>query len=237
MADFGDTMSKQIGPLPAGAWIAVVGTGLGIAYYTKKNKAPTGVVLEQYRDTSPQSGVGMGGSWLAVSPPTTAPAGQVIDTNEKWASQCITWLIAQGYNPNVADAAMRKYIIAEKPSTQEYMMIGLALQHFGPPPFPIPSVPDAPPVPDKQGPPVVTPPVVTPPTPPPPAKQLRIVVVEPWKRSRSTLSGMALEFYGNAGLWRRIWDANRKGTIRPDGSPGFISNPDYLRPGDRVYVP
>jgi hypothetical protein len=227
-------LTKQAGPLPVGAWVAVVGTGLGIAYYSKKNKAPTGVVLEQYRDTSPQDGVGMGGSWLAVTPPTTAPAGVVIDTNEKWASQCISWLIAEGYNANVADAAMRKYIIAEKPSTQEYVLQGLALQHYGPPPFPIPSVPDAPPMPDKNPPPTK---VVDPPPPPPPVRQLRIVVVEPWRSSRSTLWGMAKEFYGDGNLWRRIWDANRKGTTRPDGSPGFISNPNYLRAGDRVYVP
>lgn len=237
MPDFMDTMTKQVGPLPVGAWIAVVGTGLGIAYYSKKDKTPTGVVLEQYRDTSPQDGVGMGGSWLAVPPPTTAPAGVVIDTNEKWASECIRWLIAEGYNANVADAAMRKYIIAEKPSTQEYVLIGLALQHFGPPPFPIPSVPDAPPMPDPN-PPAPPPPVVVKPPPPPAGpKPIRIVVVEPWRRNRSTLSGIAYEFYGNQDKWRMLWDVNRKGITRPDGSPGFISNPNYLRPGDRVYVP
>lgn len=232
-----DTLSKEVGPLPVGAWIAVVGTGLGIAYYTKKSKTPTGVVLEQYRDTSPQNGVGVGGSWLAVTPPTTAPAGPTIETNEQWANQCITWLIAQGYDANTSDAAMRKYIIAEKPSTREYVLIGLALQHFGPPPFPIPSVPDAPYVPPKDPPPVTQPPVVTPPPPAPPVKGIRIVVVEPWKRNRSTLSGIAYEFYGDQNKWHMLFDVNRKGIIRPDGSPGFISNPSYLRPGDRIYVP
>jgi hypothetical protein len=50
-------LSKQVGPLPLGAWLAVVAGGLGIAWYTRRNTTadPAPVV-----DTSGINGVGDG---------------------------------------------------------------------------------------------------------------------------------------------------------------------------------
>ena len=51
--------SKQVGPLPMGAWIAVVGGGLGLGYYTyrQQNAAAAPTVVD---NTSGQTGVGDG---------------------------------------------------------------------------------------------------------------------------------------------------------------------------------
>lgn len=229
--DFG----KQVGPLPLGAWIVVVGGGLGIAWYSRRmGSQPAATVVE---DTSGDPGVGMGPGWLAIAPPTDAPPGAPTPvTNEEWGKAAINYLIAQGYDANVADSAIRKYLEAAELNLQEYALVRFALIKLGSPPVPLPPPPPPPVAP----PPVVQPPPAPdpdPPPPPPPTPQIRIILVTPWPTGRSTLWGIAREFYGNGNLWPRLFEANRINTIRPDGSPGFISNPDYLRVGDRIYVP
>jgi nucleoid-associated protein YgaU len=42
-----------------------------------------------------------------------------------------------------------------------------------------------------------------------------------------TLSGIAKNFYGNAGAWRRIYEANK----------GTIKNPDLIYPGQTFTIP
>lgn len=243
--DFG----KQVGPLPLGAWVVVVGGGLGIAWYSRRagtqNTAPVPV-----NDTSGVPGVGTGPGWVAVPPPSSAPDGAPPPaTNEEWGRQAINYLIAQGYDATAADLAIRKYLESAKLSIQEYALVRIALQKLGAPPVPLPAPVDTggdstvPPPPVSTPPPVVTPPPPPPPPPvsqpPPPAPrpQLRIHVVTPWPTQGSTLWGIAQMYYGNGARWPEIYNANRAGTTRPDGSPGFISDPNYLRPGDLVWVP
>lgn len=228
--DFG----KQYGPLPLGAWVVVVGGGLGIAFYTRRTSAKTPLVVT---DTSGDPGVGLGGipgGFLPINPPSDS-GGTTPATNEEWGRAAINYLIAQGYDPNVADAAVRKYLEAAQLGLQEYALIRFALIKLGSPPVPLPPPPAAPTIP-----PVVTPaqpPPVTPTQPGPPSEQLRYVMVRPWPSKLSTLSGIAYAYYGREDAWRDIYNANRKGYTRPDGSPGFISNPNYLRPGDVLWVP
>lgn len=234
--DFG----KQVGPLPLGAWIAVVAGGLGLAYYSYRMQATKEPTIVD--DTSGQPGVGDGSvsSWVPASPPSTAPGGTapVITTNEQWAKAAIDWLIAEGYDATLSDSAIRKYIAGNDPgpSIQEYALQRLALQHFGSPPQPLP--------PSLTPPPVIPAPTPTP-TPPPPAPtpvppapvQLRWFTVTPWPTKGSTLSGIASIFYGNQSQWPRIYNANRTGVTRPDGSKGMISNPNLIYTGWRLYIP
>lgn len=203
-------------------------------------------------------GVGEGGSWMAIAPPTGAPpAAPQPTTNEEWGRNAINYLIAQGYDANVADSAMRKYLEAAKLSVQEYALVRVALNKLGSPPVPLPPPPDAPttppptPTPTNPPPPVVPkPPVSIPikivwpslpprtPTPPPPVRPaIRIWIVTPWPVPGSSLWSISEKFYGTGTRWPDLYNANRIGTTRPDGSPGFISNPNYLRPGDRIWVP
>lgn len=234
--DFG----KQYGPLPLGAWVAVIGGGLGIALYSRKKALDAATSAPAIvEDGSGVPGVGTGPGWLAIPPPSDAPSGAPQPaTNEEWGRAAIGHLIAQGYDANMADSAVRKYLEAAQLGIQEYALIRVALQKLGSPPVPLPPGPDAPIVPP------VVPPVVIPPPPPPVPTQpppsvpaIRIHVVSPWPTKGSTLWGISGIYYGNGNRWPEIYAANRAGTRRPDGSPGFISNPNYLRPGDRVYVP
>jgi hypothetical protein len=162
-------LGKQIGPLPLGAWVAVVGGGLGIAIWARSKSS--GGDPEIVDDISGQPGVGDGSvsQWTPTSPPTTAIGGDSTEptTNEAWAVRSINWLIAQGYDASESDSAIRKYIAGNDPgpSMKEYVLQGLALKHFGSPPQPLPPPLNGPPT-IPPPPPTGPPPVVTPPPPP-----------------------------------------------------------------------
>lgn len=238
MVDFG----KQYGPLPLGAWVAVIGGGLGIAWYSMQNQQGNNTLPPVVEDTSGQPGVGEGPGWIAVPPPSGQPDNSGGDpeptTNEDWGRQAVNYLIASGYDANMADSAVRKYLTAEELNQQEYALIRYALEELGSPPVPLPA-PPPPPTDDggDDGGGTPDPPPPPPPAPDPAPPAMRIHVVTPWPTMGSTLWGIAQMYYGDGRRWQELYNANRAGTIRPDGSPGYISNPDYLRPGDRVYVP
>lgn len=234
-------LAKQVGPLPLGAWIVVVGGGLGLAYYGYRNQSGPAIVVP---DTSGDPGVGdgsTGGGWLPTNPPSNpgSVGPTVITTNEEWGVAAINWLIAQGYNPAVSDSAIRKYLAGNdpKPSIQEYTLQGLALARFGSPPQPLP--------PAVNNPPTSTPPPATPkpppaaPKPPPSTKpqQFDYYVVKAWPAKGSTLSGIAEIKYKRANRWVDIYNANRKGRTRADGKPGMISNPNLIYAGWSLLIP
>lgn len=52
-----------------------------------------------------------------------------------------------------------------------------------------------------------------------------------------SLSKIAASKYHNANLWPRIYDANKSGITRADGTKGFIKNPDLILPGWRLIIP
>lgn len=149
-------LGKEIGPLPLGAWIAVIAGGLGIAVWSR-NTAPAGTVgTEVVEDVGSPAGVGDGsvGGWSPTVP--GAPIGEPdITTNEQWGNRSINWLIAQGYDPTWCYSAITKALAGGQGenalSAREYVLWGLALTKFGAPPTPV-NVP----------PPGVTPPVVVP---------------------------------------------------------------------------
>lgn len=145
-------LGKMVGPLPLGAWIAVVGGGLGFMFYTKRHTAPAvpsvvdpGVV----DNTSGVPGVGTGsvGGWQATGPSAAyASPTASITTNEEWASAAVNWLIGQGYDAVVAASAVRKYTAGgEMLSVQEFTLIRLALVHLGTTPQQVPPGGNAPP--------------------------------------------------------------------------------------------
>lgn len=203
-----ETLTKPIGPLPLGAWIVVVGVGVGINVYTRKNSSPASE--PQYiEDVSGVPGVGMGGSWQAVPPPTFAPeTGSIsgpINTNEEWGRAAINFLIAQGYDAGASDSAVRKYLASESLSVQEYALIRVALMKLGalpitlppgqpapvmqPPPMtaPVNAPPEPAPTAAPSPVPVFTPPQPTPTTTPPPVRPQPPVYTQP--RPRPSLPG------------------------------------------------
>lgn len=231
-------LGKMVGPLPLGAWMAVVGGGLGFALYTRKQTAaatPPTVV----DSTSGMPGVGTGGSgqWQDLSVPTTGSGSSNVagppQTNEDWGVLAINWLISQGYDPAIADSAVRKYLGLEALSAQEFAMVTAALAHLGAPPqilpppiFAPPGIP-TPPVVSPGGTPAPKPPVVSkpPPKPKPPAPRPRARTYT--VQHGDTLWGIAVRYYHNGFLWPRIWNANR----------GQIRNPNLIYPGQVLTIP
>ena len=232
-APSGMALSKQYGPLPLGAWIVVVGGALGIAWYTTRNTAPKQIV----EDTSGTPGVGTGAQslWVAnVAPPTTV-ADSKFDTNEEWARACVNYLIAQGYDAALSDTAIRKYLESKQLTLSENALVNLALTKYGAPPVLLPEAPPLPVIP----PPVVVPPPAPPPPPPQqqPSVNLRWVSVTPWPTKTSTLWGISSVVYGAGNKWPTLYNANRVGVTRPDGSAGMIKNPNLIYAGWRIYCP
>lgn len=130
---------QKLGPLPIGVWIVLVGGGLAIAfYYNSQHEGSGDSASTPMVDTSGIPGVGVGAGtpgWVSVQPPeqpTNNPS-----TNEQWAIQAINWLIGQGYEPALADKAIRDYIANVALTDREYPLVNLALKHFGSPPVPL----------------------------------------------------------------------------------------------------
>ena len=156
-------MAKQVGPLQVGAWIAVVGGGLAIAFYSQRNNGNSGPSIVEANDTSGYPGVGVGGTPSGYVPTDLAAANTegAITSNEVWAARATRILIASNYDPILADSAVRKYITGNQLSITEQMLISIALAALGPLPTPLP------PGPDPLSPPKSVPDVVVPPPPPP----------------------------------------------------------------------
>lgn len=149
------SLSKKVGPLPMGVWIAVVAIGLFIGYMINRNQSAKDTVIPEQ-----DPGVGRGGSGFdVVNPPP--PQAPVQETNMTWGFKATTWLIAQMYPPTTAGNAINKYLYGVDLSVEENALVNLALKQFGPPPEPLPPVK----VPDN--------PTTTPDTAPPPVANLR----------------------------------------------------------------
>lgn len=216
--------------------MAVVGGALGIAWYTTQSK-PKPVQVE---DTSGIPGVGTGAQslWVQSQPPpgSDSVADDKFTTNEEWARAGVNYLIAQGYDAALADTAIRKYLASTQLTIAENAMVILVLAKYGAPPVLLPNPPPLPTIPTP--PPVTQPPPVTNPPPTPvPGTNNRWQTVTPWPTKTSTLWGISERWYGRGADWPRLYNANKVGVRRPDGSAGMIKNPNLIYPGWRIYVP
>lgn len=134
-------LGKQVGPLPLGAWIAVVAGGLGLAFVINRNQANAPAA------TSPvDQSVGTGGGQvLSPDDPTVAPPTTPVEMdNEAWKRQGVNWLITQGQDPVAAELALRKYLDGQTLSVKERALVALVLAKFGSQPEPIAPTPDTP---------------------------------------------------------------------------------------------
>lgn len=244
MPDFG----KMVGPLPLGAWIGIVGGGLAFMAYSRSqsDSEPLTEPVEEWEDTSIPAGVGVGGTiggstdggntggWT-YTPPVSGggSVAQEPDTNEAWGRRAVNGLIALGYDPAVSDSAIRKYMEGAALSASEYALVTIALGKYGAPPILLPAPFFAPPTLPK--PPVAgapgagKPAVVTKPKPVSKPK-VRYYTVRPG----DTLSKIGKKY--NVG-WQSIYNANRTGKKRADGSKGILSNPNLIRPGQKLVIP
>lgn len=222
-------MGKMIGPLPLGAWIAVVAGGLGFMVYTRNQSAATDTTATDttaVEDTSGVPGVGDGtvGGWVDTTPSTqpSTPVTPAITDNESWGVAAENTLIAKGYDPAVSDSAIRKYLDGGQLSSQEYALIKIVLGLLGATPQIMPAPVFAPPsnpvVPKAPPPKKAT---------PPPAKKANnpryYTVVK-----GDSLWAIANRFYHSGAKWPTIYNANR----------GVIGhNPNLIKPGQRLLIP
>jgi hypothetical protein len=158
----GIDLGKQVGPLPLGAWVAVVGAGLGVALYTRRQSqgATDPTVVE---DTSGVPGVGTGvnGMWTDVTPVPPSDTPTVYTDNDSWGRAAIDRLVADGYQPAQVYSAITKALAGgtgdNALSVSEFAIWARALILLHTPPTPV-----GVPAPSPTGPPGTTPPPPTP---------------------------------------------------------------------------
>lgn len=256
-------LGKQVGPMPLGAWIAVIGAGLGIAYYTRGGGGGDLVGSEDdalagdetfVEDTSGDPGVGEGGFVFTPPPVVTGSPPPPVD-NDEWGQRAIAGLITANYDPGWANAAITRALAQQSLSAREWTIWREALRRYGPPPFPI----------------AVRPPKNIPSKHPPgddhphhegehhhhtedrhrhkigQAAATTKIQGDRWFRVRvaplpgSTLRGIAKIAYGDPSKWRTIFAANQHGRELPrfkgKRRQGQLTNANHVPPGTLLYIP
>lgn len=189
------------------------------------------------------------GDWLSQNPtgsqyPVGLP-GQGIPspiTNQQWARQVENGLLAKGDDPTLVSNALSKYLNGTTLTQAEQAVISLALQMFGAPPegvlpIPVDKPPSPTPTPTPSPVPPPSPSPVPKPVPAPAPKPVRYATVTVWPMAGSSLWSIAEKFYGNGNRYMDIYNANRKGITRADGTPGILTSPRVVFPGQRLIVP
>jgi len=131
MADLGATLGKQIGPLPLGAWVAVVGGGLGIAWYanTKKGSSSSDQPDQQLTET----GVGEGTAAFIPAAEVSQPTSP-LETLDDWINSAIKQAIALGATPLEIEQALRLYAKGEALNTRQATLVNRVVALIGPAP-------------------------------------------------------------------------------------------------------
>lgn len=238
-------LSKQVGPLPLGGWVIAVAGGVGLFMLSRRgSSADQGLtgdeVLEGYRYTGGDPGVGLGSSAFSDYPAPAADLPQnVITDNDEWGRKAVVYLIGKGYNPIEVDYAVRLYLANEPLDPRYGTMINDAIRELGPTPYGLPPSSQAPvlPTPYQPG----TPNTVPGPTPvgttkpgPPAAPKKKVDYGVYLVKPGNTLSGIAKR---HGTTTTKLFEANRKGKKRLDGTAGILTNPDVIRSGQKLIIP
>src|SRR4051812_11876997 len=208
-------LGKQVGPLPLGAWVAVVGGSLAFMVYSRsrsKSSEPVEVAA------GPDAGVGVGGvgavgAYTATDGGVAAPSSATaeISSNSQWSRAAFNFLVSDGADGAVTDRALRQYLDGNSLSVTENALITRALAKFGQVPEGLPMAPEIP-----------VPPVITIPSPVPtpvsaPAPYVPAAAPAPAPapattvtvRPGDTLSGIAARYWQPWITWQSIYNANR----------------------------
>jgi hypothetical protein len=139
-------LSKMVGPLPLGAWVAAVGGGLGFMLYQRRQAD-----IPADGSINPDDGtgdnidqVGRGGfpgQWtqlVPVRPPPNVPDPNAIHTLNDWRLAAIRWLILTHHSPITAETGIDSYLAGRALTASQLTLVDLALGHIGPPPSHVP---------------------------------------------------------------------------------------------------
>lgn len=146
-------MGKQVGPLPLGAWVAVLGGSFAFLLYSRRNAASAEVPTTNVDAVSGDSigSVGMGGMSAVgayvptgglISSPTDA--AQTIASNQQWGQNSFSFLVGMGMDGATVDKAVRDYLSGMPLTVASNGMITLALAKYGQPPEGLPDAPGLP---------------------------------------------------------------------------------------------
>lgn len=69
------------------------------------------------------------------------------------------------------------------------------------------------------------------------ANAIRVHSVTPRGTKGYSLAGIAEIYYQDRRRWVEIYNANRVGVRRPDGTMGHLRSPEDTSPGDILYIP
>lgn len=136
-----DSLTKKMGPLPAWAWILLVGGGLGFYLYVQRNKstvntaASTGSSADTGFGTTRQ---GAGNLGTAGGTGTDVATTTAIQTNQQWSVKAQNLLVAMGYDPVTVTTAIANYLGGNVLTAQQSALISEALRSAGPTPEPVP---------------------------------------------------------------------------------------------------
>lgn len=218
-AETGSLLSQRAGPLPMWGWGVVI---LGGAYGYKLYRGRKGAAEREPTPTTGYSSADLpsniqpqytqineGGSQSYVNSPISVIGRQQVEAGGTGVEQDTVY----GYAPPRDGSA------TPPPSA---------------PPAKVPTPPKPAPAPNPPAPPKPAPQPVHVPAPPAPAgKWVTTVKWNPNDRNApSTLTGLSLLAYGNAGAWQKIWNAPQNADlVRRRGSPSKI------QPGDKFWAP
>jgi len=145
-------LGKMYGPLPLGAWIAVVGGGLAFALY-QRNQSQSTPDSSDWTDTDTDPGVGLGGVPAGYTytggddddtdtdDDTSDGSGQSysITDNASWGRAATNELIGLGYDSAAAATAIGVYMNGGSPTATQWALIRVALSRVGAMPDPVPT--------------------------------------------------------------------------------------------------
>lgn len=208
-------MGKMIGPLPLGAWAAVLIGGLGVAYYTRHSGSATPAPTDAPVVNDPV-GTGGSGMWANIDTPSSVDTVADPTTNDEWATKAIRTLVATGYPAINADQAIRRYVAGETLAASEAAMVNAAIMLIGPTPQ------------------VLPPPTTGIPTSPPPAPK-------PASGTYGYHTVLITENFVTICVKEKItpaalWQGNSTEFIRLDGSRGILTS-YALHHGQRLVIP
>lgn len=138
-------LGKMYGPLPLGAWVALIAGGLAIAFFYNRNQQSKATgeepVEEEEAGGMPGVGTGQVGGWVNTAPPQSASTDPVAapQDNDEWGRLATNRLVAQGYDGSTVQSAITKYLYGDpnvRMSVQETAIINLAIRQLGAPPQP-----------------------------------------------------------------------------------------------------
>lgn len=133
MANLADTLAKPVGPLPLGAWIAVVGGGMGIAWYSNRNGG-SGSTPPEDDVLLAEPDVGEGAPDPIFVPARPVEPDEEYVTFDGWIAKAIRQAAALKASPLEIERALRKYGRGDRLTQKEAALVNRVIQLIGPAP-------------------------------------------------------------------------------------------------------